>query len=94
MRVASPLAAAIVLAVSLLPLLGVVVAGSAANALGCTVNEAAVHPCPFLGMDIGGLLNFLGVMGWLMLVTLPIAAAAVLILAGHGLAGLVRRLRR
>ena len=43
-----------------------------ANAYGCKVDEGSVHPCIIInGHDYGALLYDLGVMGWLMLVTLP-----------------------
>ena len=47
--------------------------------VGCQVDEANAHPCMVLGHDIGGLLYDLGVMGWLMLVTIPTGAFALLI---------------
>ncbi len=41
-----------------------------ANAHGCKVDEGSVHPCIIGGHDYGELLYALGVLGWLMLVTL------------------------
>jgi hypothetical protein len=38
------------------------------------VDEGSVHPCGINGNDYGQLLYTLGVMGWLMLVTLPAGA--------------------
>jgi len=49
----------------------VVACGLIANAYGCRVDEGSVHPCVIGGKDYGQLLYTLGVMGWLMLVTLP-----------------------
>jgi len=40
------------------------------------VDEGSVHPCVINGKDYGQLLYTLGVMGWLMLVTLPAGAFA------------------
>jgi len=42
-----------------------------ANAYGCKVDEGSVHPCIINGHDYGQLLYTLGVLGWLVLVTLP-----------------------
>lgn len=64
------------------PLLGVLLASWVAGANGCRLDEAGTYPCVVAGVDMGGLLSFLFVLGWLMLVTLP--AGAVL-----GVLGLV-----
>lgn len=50
-----------------------------ADANGCTVNEATVHPCMVMGMDWGGLLYATGVMGWFMLATLPLGGGAFIV---------------
>jgi hypothetical protein len=42
-----------------------------ANSHGCQVDEGSVHPCVINGKDYGQLLYTLGVLGWLMLVTIP-----------------------
>jgi hypothetical protein len=68
----------LILAVMLAPLASVVVAGSIANAHGCRVDEGSVHPCVINGKDYGHTLYTLGVMGWLMLVTLPAGVVASL----------------
>jgi hypothetical protein len=62
--------------VALAPIGSVVACGLIANAHGCRVDEGSVHPCIVDGKDYGPLLYQLGVMGWLMLVTLPAGAAA------------------
>lgn len=56
------------------PLLGVLVASAVANAHGCRLDESGAHPCVVAGRDVGGLLAGLFVLGWLMLVTLPVGA--------------------
>jgi len=61
------------------PLLCVLTCATIARRYGCQVDEANAHPCIVLGRDIGGLLYDLGVMGWLMLVTIPTGAFALLI---------------
>ncbi len=60
----------------LAPVASVVVAGSIANAHGCRVDEGSVHPCVINGKNYGHMLYTLGVMGWLMLVTLPAGVLA------------------
>jgi hypothetical protein len=42
-----------------------------ANAYGCKVDEGSMHPCIINGQDYGQFLYTLGVLGWLMLVSLP-----------------------
>ena len=59
------------------PIASVVASGLIANAHGCKVDEGSVHPCIINGVDRGELLYQLGVLGWLMLVTLPAGAFAV-----------------
>ena len=57
--------------VALAPVGSVVACGLIANAHGCKVDEGSVHPCIVNGQDYGQLLYTLGVLGWLMLVTIP-----------------------
>ena len=54
----------------------VMACGLIANTHGCRVDEGSVHPCVINGKDYGHLLYTLGVMGWLMLATLPAGAFA------------------
>jgi hypothetical protein len=61
-----------------LPLVLGLAAGSAGAGLGCRVDEAGPHPCPFLlGTDIGGVLAFLAVLPWISVSLAPVALAAV-----------------
>src|ERR1700757_3281146 len=53
------------------PIGSVMLCALIANAFGCKVDEGSVHPCIINGHDYGHLLYSLGVLGWLMLVTLP-----------------------
>ena len=62
---------ALIILVALAPMGSVVACGLIANANGCKVDEGSVHPCITNGKDYGHLLYTLGVLGWLMLVTLP-----------------------
>jgi hypothetical protein len=61
----------LIVLVSLARVGSVVACGIIANANGCTVDEGSVHPCIIGGKDYGQLLYTLGVLGWLILVTLP-----------------------
>ena len=62
---------ALIILVALAPVGSVVACGWIANAHGCKVDEGSVHPCIINGKDYGHMLYTLGVLGWLMLVTLP-----------------------
>ncbi len=53
------------------PIGSVVTCAWIANSHGCKVDEGSVHPCIINGKDYGQLLYTLGVLGWLMLVTIP-----------------------
>jgi hypothetical protein len=53
------------------PIASVILCATIANAYGCKVDEGSVHPCIINGHDYGELLYSLGVMGWLMLVSIP-----------------------
>lgn len=61
------------------PLLSVYFTYLVADAHGCVVNEATIHPCMVLGSDWGGLLYATGVMGWFMLATLPLGGGALIV---------------
>lgn len=56
---------------ALFPVASVVLAGLIATPAGCELNEAVVHPCIIAGMDFGDLLYAMGVLGWLMIGTIP-----------------------
>jgi len=61
----------LIVLLALAPVGSVVACGIIANAHGCRVDEGSVHPCIIVGHDYGQLLYALGVLSWLMLVTLP-----------------------
>ena len=65
--------------VALAPIGSVVACGWIAHAHGCRVDEGSVHPCIINGKDYGQMLYTMGVMGWLMLVTLPGGAMATVV---------------
>jgi hypothetical protein len=69
----------LILLLAAAPLISAFVAGGIANALGCTLNEGGVSPCPFMGTDIGETLVVMFVLGWLAFVTLPWGLAALAI---------------
>ena len=61
----------VIVTFALAPIGSVMACGIIANTHGCQVDEGSVHPCIINGHDYGQLLYTLGVLGWLMLVTLP-----------------------
>lgn len=66
----------LILVLALAPIGSVMLCGLIANSFGCRVDEGSAHPCIISGKDYGHLLYTLGVMSWLMLVTLPLGALA------------------
>ena len=65
-------------------------AGLIALLIGCDLNEASVHPCPLLGVNIGPLLYALGLAVWFVALTIAAGLVAFLVLA---IVWIVRRLR-
>ena len=61
----------VIFAFAFAPIGSVMLCGAMANAYGCKVDEGSVHPCIINGKDYGHILYTLGVLGWLMLVTIP-----------------------
>jgi hypothetical protein len=70
---------ALIALVAFAPIFSVVACGWVANTHGCKVDEGSVHPCIINGHDYGHTLYTLGVLGWLMLVTLPAGALAIVV---------------
>jgi hypothetical protein len=66
---------------AVLPIMSVIASSGIASLADCQLNEARTHPCVILGIDLGGLLTFMFVAGWLALATVPIGAIAALIWA-------------
>ena len=66
----------LIVLVAFAPVGSVVACGLIANAHGCRVDEGSVHPCMINGKDYGQLLYTLGVLGWLMLATIPLGLVA------------------
>lgn len=74
-------AIAAIIVFAALPILSLVIAAVIAGVLGCDLDEGSIHACLVLGLDLGGLLYFMGVAGWMAMFTVPIAALALAILA-------------
>ncbi|MFC4639895.1 hypothetical protein [Deinococcus hohokamensis] len=70
------------------PVLLLALGVSIAHWRGCRLDEGSVHPCLVLGVDLGGALYTMGMMGWIMLITVP---TGLLVGALVGGAALVRR---
>src|ERR1041385_3522339 len=70
---------ALIILLAFAPIGSVVLCSAIANAYGCKVDEGSVHPCIVNGHDYGELLYSLGVMGWFMLVTIPVGLFAFVI---------------
>jgi hypothetical protein len=79
----------VVLFLGALPLLSVAGASVVASLGGCPLDEGSIHPCIIAGMDLGEQLYTAGVLGWLMLVTIP---AGILASVGLGIIWLVHYL--
>ncbi len=67
--------------ICLLPIMAVLLSTATASLGGCKLDEASVHPCVIAGVDIGGTLGALFIMGWLGVMTLPLLGMAVLVWA-------------
>ena len=65
------------LLVCLAPLLSMAAADIIANIYGCKVDLTAAHPCLVGGRDIGHTLLTLGMMGYFLMATFPIAAGII-----------------
>lgn len=77
----------VILLLALFPVISVFIVYLVADANGCRVDEAGIYPCVVFGIDLGGLLAFMGIMGWLMLATIPFGGMALMlwcvVLIGH-----------
>jgi hypothetical protein len=70
---------AILVVLTIWPVISVLVASSIAEANGCALDEGSVHPCLVDGADWGEALYTMAVLGWLMLATLPLGGGALLV---------------
>ncbi|MBC9209690.1 hypothetical protein IBL26_22825 [Roseomonas aerophila] len=78
--------------IGIAPLASVALAGLIAELNGCGLHEGFAQPCIVAGVDIGGLLYTMAVMGWLMLVSLFFLAGGLLGLAKEGVLLVVRKI--
>ena len=62
--------------ITLAPVLSVVLASVIARWGGCAVDEGGSHPCMVGGKDWGEALYTMFVLGWFMLLTIPVGALA------------------
>ena len=86
----------LILLICLLPAFGVIWSSNFAAAHGCTLHEGFVNPCIVDGVDYGERLYTAFVMGWYMLLTLPVAlpvAVALLIMLAVDVMRWLRRKR-
>jgi len=62
-----------IILIGLGPLLIALGAGAFASLNGCTLHEGFSNPCVFLGVDWGDTLYSMGVMGWITILSVPVA---------------------
>lgn len=72
--------ALIVIALAFSPIAVTYTAGLIAVAIGCDLNEASVHPCPLLGVNIGPLLYAMGLAVWFVSLTVLAGLLALVVL--------------
>lgn len=85
--------AILLIVIGLLPVLGLAVMSVVAALGDCRVHEGFAQPCFIAGVDWGGTLYALGMGGWLLFLTAPIALAGIVLGIGLALTSLVRRAR-
>lgn len=71
-----PLGFVLIGMLSLSPILVSLFAGFIGECLGCNINEAGTDDCIRFGIPFGSILNPLYVMGWFMLITIPLGIVA------------------
>jgi hypothetical protein len=74
-------APAAIILIGLLPLLLAIASSLIADMAGCQLDEGGSHACRIMGREVGDLLQFFFVMGWLGLITIPAAGMALLVWA-------------
>jgi len=70
-----------IIALALLPVLISMLAGFIGYCMRCNINEAGTDQCVRIGIPFGAVLNPLGVLGWLCIITIPLGLVATVILA-------------
>jgi hypothetical protein len=79
------------------PVISVSIAGAIASANNCQLDEGSVHTCMVNGRDLGQTLYSMGVLGWFMLVTIPVGLVVLVVyLVGMAIVGVLlsRRQKR
>lgn len=71
----------VIVVLAALPLISALSAGVIASANGCALDEGSVHPCLIGDQDWGETLYALGVLGWLMLASIPLGCLALIVWA-------------
>lgn len=66
----------VILVLAATPVVLTIIGGALASANNCQLDEGSVHPCIIGGVDRGELVYTLGMMGWLMLASLPLGVVA------------------
>lgn len=61
------------------PILSAMVAGYIGELCGCRVDEAGVYPCVVMGIDIGGILSTMFVLGWAFIFTIFIGPILIVV---------------
>ena len=72
------------------PLFVAICAGLIAKTLDCELHEGFENPCVVYGIDIGQLLYFANVIGWLTMVSIPAGAVLWLVHICYGLFSFVK----
>ena len=72
--------ALIVIALAFSPIAVTYTAGLIALLIGCDLNEASVHPCPLIGVNIGPLLYAMGLAVWFVSLTVLAGLLALVVL--------------
>ncbi len=78
----------------LLPLLLALLSYAVSTAAGCVIEAGGVVQCEILGLDVGEALGIGIMLHWVGLITLPLAALALVFLLLLALVDLIRHLRR
>ncbi|MEB2843725.1 hypothetical protein GAO09_25400 [Rhizobiales bacterium RZME27] len=79
---------------ALFPLISALTSLWIADAAGCRVDEAGSYPCMMFGTDIGELLAFLFILGWLGMATVPLGFLGFLAWTGFVITRIIRKRRR
>jgi uncharacterized membrane protein YhaH (DUF805 family) len=86
--VAKRVSFALIVLFALAPLISLIIGLVIAAGLGCELDEGSVHPCLFMGTDLGDTLYVMTVAMWFSMFTVPLGAVAVvvwlIVVAAHG----------